>query len=96
MKRGAKPKPCGTPAAYHRHRSVGERPCEDCLAAQSARNAARGIQEPPHACPGCGQPTRSKRVCIDCRHELETGLFFGQWVVRGGIKVWQSSSEVAS
>ena len=30
--------PCGTPAAYRRHRRQGEEPCEDCRRAMSAWN----------------------------------------------------------
>lgn len=29
------PKPCGTNAGYHRHRRVGEYPCDACLKAHS-------------------------------------------------------------
>lgn len=41
--------PCGTDAAYQRHRSAGERPCEECRAAHAAvmaesnRNRARAL-----------------------------------------------------
>lgn len=88
MTRGAKPKPCGTRAAYRRHRANGERPCPACDAAQAEYNASRGVQAPRRPCPSCGTKTRAG-VCIDCRHELEMGLNYGEWVVRGGIKVWR-------
>jgi hypothetical protein len=35
------PAPCGTRAAYERHRRVGETPCDECKAANTARNQAR-------------------------------------------------------
>lgn len=34
-------KPCGTEAAYQRHRRRGESPCVDCVAAHSSLNAER-------------------------------------------------------
>jgi hypothetical protein len=34
-------KPCGTPAAYRRHKRHGERPCESCAQAERRRNQDR-------------------------------------------------------
>ena len=49
------PRPCGTRAAYVRHRRHGEEPCEPCKLANAATSralyAARSAQEPP-AAPG--------------------------------------------
>ena len=33
------PQPCGTPAAAHRHRARGEKPCLDCYAAEAKYHA---------------------------------------------------------
>jgi hypothetical protein len=35
------PAPCGTDAAYHRHRRAGEEPCEACLEAQRQARRVR-------------------------------------------------------
>jgi hypothetical protein len=42
------PAPCGTPAAYTRHRYHGERPCEACRDAWSARCAEYRSLNPGH------------------------------------------------
>ena len=39
--RGAKPQPCGTSAAYQRHRAHGEEPCAPCKQARAEDLAAR-------------------------------------------------------
>lgn len=50
------PKPCGTRAAYVRHRRNGETPCDECRAANrqlsAADRRAQGIPERPE--PVCG------------------------------------------
>ena len=33
-------RPCGTTAAYRRHRAAGEEPCDDCKAAKAEESAA--------------------------------------------------------
>ena len=38
--------PCGTPAAYGRHKRRGEEACEECLAAISAYNKAYRASHP--------------------------------------------------
>lgn len=89
MKRGPAPKPCGTRAAYRRHRAKGEKPCAPCKAANAEWQANhQDNRVAAHPCPGCNKSTRSPRLCADCRDEMEIGLYAGDWVVRGGIKVW--------
>ena len=39
--RGAQLQPCGTSAAYQRHRRAGEQPCQPCQQARAADLAAR-------------------------------------------------------
>jgi hypothetical protein len=44
-RRGARLLPCGTPAAYARHRKHGEEPCEACMIANRLRNRDRYQQQ---------------------------------------------------
>lgn len=87
-RRGPDPMPCGTRAAYRRHRDSGERPCDPCKAAQAEYNAKRKHQRAPQPCPGCGVRTRALKLCPDCTYDTEIGLIGGDWVVIRGIKVW--------
>jgi pyruvate/2-oxoacid:ferredoxin oxidoreductase beta subunit len=82
-------KPCGTRAAHRRHRVAGEEPCDPCKAAQAGWNAQRDIQAPRRPCPGCGNLTRAAIKCPSCVERDEIALGNGDWVLRGGIKVWQ-------
>lgn len=46
MKKNERSAPCGTEAAYNRHRRHGETPCQDCKrAAAAARGRRRGVPE---------------------------------------------------
>lgn len=50
-------KPCGTIAAYQRHRYWGETPCDDCRSAKRAYNRAVRDERPPlpnRKCDRCG------------------------------------------
>ena len=39
-------KPCGTQAAYQRHRRHGEQPCEPCMAAERERQRKYRVLKP--------------------------------------------------
>ena len=46
MKKNERSAPCGTEAAYNRHRRHGETPCQECKrAAAAARGRRRGVPE---------------------------------------------------
>jgi Zn ribbon nucleic-acid-binding protein len=81
-------KPCGTRAAYRRHRTAGEVPCAPCKAAQSEFNAQRDTQAPRRPCLSCGTLTRALTKCPPCVERDEIALGNGEWVLRGGIEVW--------
>lgn len=65
--------PCGTNAAYHRHLSHDEVPCEPCLDAHRA-DARRRFGHRPVKLKPCGTPAayrrhlrRGERACAACR-----------------------------
>lgn len=86
--------PCGTRAAYRRHRAKGEDPCAPCKAAYAAwARRHEDTRTKRHPCPGCGRSIRT-RLCLSCLEMVKLGLFGGEWVVRRGIKVWVPWSDV--
>jgi hypothetical protein len=58
-------KPCGTHAAYYRHRRRGEPACPPCLAAHSAYTTAWEAANPRKA----GQPRKRRQPLIVSRLE---------------------------
>jgi len=65
--------PCGTIAAYARHRYHGETPCEDCRKAKAAYVRERTGSKPRHAA-RCGTHSgfvthhaRGETPCAECR-----------------------------
>lgn len=81
--------PCGTRAAYRRHLNAGEQPCDACIEANTIwQQGHEDRRTTLHPCPGCGVQTRARRLCATCRDTLEIGLYDGDWVQQGGIKVW--------
>lgn len=44
VRRPRQPAPCGTTAGYSRHRTAGERPCDECAAAERRRRQATRIR----------------------------------------------------
>lgn len=61
------PQPCGTPAAYRRHKTHGQEPCEPCTQAYRAQQAERRR--------GAGTPPRDNITDIieDIEHLLNAG-----------------------
>lgn len=65
-------RPCGTVAAYRRHRNHGETPCEACRAAVAAYSRARYIpstrQLAPHGTEAAYHRhyTYGQRPCLAC------------------------------
>lgn len=47
------------------------------------------MPRPTYICKGCERRTTLRsRLCPTCTREVHTGLYGGEWVTRGGIKVW--------
>lgn len=89
--------PCGTRAAYRRHRKADEQ-CAKCTAAntewQRTRDSNRG---PQRDCLDCGIATRAdSQVCPACQVDRELRLpDNGRWVVKRGIQVFVMDEEAA-
>lgn len=90
-------KPCGTRAAWLRHRKNGETPCEPCREAAARESRERRAKARKVVrCHECNRRTESKfgycSACIEKhRAELEAqeyALTGGRWVGRNGIQVW--------
>ncbi|MFC5744784.1 hypothetical protein [Actinomadura rugatobispora] len=75
---GRPPAPCGTDAAYHRHRRNGEPIDKACRTAHSARVATYIKTSTPVPCTACGEPrplgTGGHGYCIAC---------YGRWHAAG-------------
>lgn len=85
--RGVNVKPCGTVAAYHRHRYYGEEPCPEDRAAWSAwnraYNKARRTPKPrPEPKPVKPKPERKWRTYDRARDLL---FLDGGWLTSDGI-----------